>query len=67
MDIEEQRQLYCEPASQKNTKADRFHSSRLAWDRASLSPGMMVMLISVWDPTQQSYCLCLCLLSLSKN
>ena len=58
-DLKEQRQLYYEPACQKDTKAGRILSSRSAWDRASLGPGMVGMVISGQDPTQLIYCLCL--------
>jgi hypothetical protein len=51
------------------TKAGRFLSSRSAWNIGISGPGTGIvgMVISGWDFTQLSYCLCLCLLSLSKN
>ena len=74
LDLEKQRQLFCEPASQKDSRTGRYKgrqvlSSGSVWDSGSLdpSPGMVGMLTSGQDPSQPSYCLCLCLLSLSKN
>ena len=54
MDLKEQRQLHYEPACQKDTKAGRFLSSRLAWNRVNLGPGpdMVRMAIVGQDPTQ---------------
>jgi hypothetical protein len=47
------------PAGQKGTKAGRFLSSRPAWDRANLSPGIVGMVILEPNLTQLAYCLCL--------
>jgi hypothetical protein len=71
-DLKEQRQLHCEPFCHKDTKqmdtnAGRFLNSRSAWDRANLGSGVVKMVIPGWGPTQLSYCLCLCLLSLPKT
>ena len=44
---------------QKDTKAGIFLSSRSAWERARLDPGMVGMGISEQDSTQLAYCLCL--------
>ena len=44
---------------QADTNAGRFLSSRSAWDRANLGPGVVEMVISGQDPTQLVYCLCL--------
>jgi hypothetical protein len=41
------------------TKAGIFLSSRSAWERARLDPGMVGMGISEQDSTQLAYCLCL--------
>ena len=38
------------------TKAGRFLSSRSAWDRASLGPGVVEMVISRQDPTELAHC-----------
>jgi hypothetical protein len=70
--LKEQRQLPYEPACQKDTKTGRYKcrqivSSRLAWDRANLSIGVVKMVISGQGPTQLSYYLSLCLLSLPTN
>jgi hypothetical protein len=40
------------------TKASRFWSSRSAWDRATLGPVVVRMVISGQDPNQLSQCLC---------
>ena len=36
------------------TKASRFLNSKSAWERVSLGPGMVKMIISGHDPTQLS-------------
>jgi hypothetical protein len=41
------------------TKAGRFLSSRSAWDTVSLVPGLVGIEISVLDPAQLAYFLCL--------
>jgi hypothetical protein len=51
-DRKEQTPWHRETACQKDTKAGRFPSSRLAWDRMNLGPGVVGMVISGWDPTQ---------------
>jgi hypothetical protein len=37
---------------QTDTKVGIFLSSRSAWERTSLGPGMLRFVISGWDPTQ---------------
>ena len=37
---------------QADTKVGIFLSSRSAWERTSLGPGMLRFVISGWDPTQ---------------
>ena len=49
------------------TKADRFLSSELAWDRGRLGSGMVEMIISGWGLTQLDYHLCLIEASRSLN
>jgi hypothetical protein len=51
-------QLVRKIQKQVDTKESRFLSSRSAWDRASLGPGMLGMVISGCDHTLLAYCLC---------
>ena len=52
-------QLVRKIQTQANTNASRFLSSRSAWDRANLGPGIVRLVISEQDPTQIVYCLSL--------
>jgi hypothetical protein len=58
-DLNEQRQLHCEPACEADSKASRFQSSRLVWVEASLVLGVIEMVIPEQNSTQIIYCLCL--------
>jgi hypothetical protein len=49
---------------QADTNAGRFLSSRSAFNRVNLCPGVFRVVIPGWAPTQLSYCLCLCVLTL---
>jgi hypothetical protein len=57
--LKEQRQLHCELPFKEDIKAGRFLSSRPTWDRASLGPGMVEILISRQEPVQIAHCMCL--------
>jgi hypothetical protein len=59
-DLKEQRQLPCEPDSQKDTKAGRYKSRQIpefkvSWNRKCPGPGVVEMLISGQGPTQHLY------------
>ena len=59
MNLKEQKKLHDEPGCQIDPKAGRFLSLRSAWDRASLGPCLVGMIISGQSPNQLTYCLCL--------
>lgn len=49
--LKEQRQLSCDPASQRDAKAGAFLTSRSAWDTMSASPGEVEIVLSGQGPT----------------
>jgi hypothetical protein len=63
-DVKEQRQLYCEPACEKDTKKGikRFREGVIPGQdsiQLRFRPGMVGMVILEWGPTQLAYCPCL--------
>jgi hypothetical protein len=65
--LKKQRQLYYEPACQKDTNTGRFQISRSARERASSGTCVVGMVILEQGSTKLSYSLCLCLRYLSKD